>query len=78
LIDMNKELLIVDDDLSFRERLTRSMEKKGFIVEAYSNSKSTSERIKQKKFDFAIVDMRLEDGSGLELIKLIKSESPKY
>ena len=73
---MNKELLIVDDDLSFRERLTRSMEKKGFIVEAYSNSKSTSERIKQKKFDFAIVDMRLEDGSGLELIKLIKSESP--
>ena len=73
---MNKELLIVDDDLSFRERLARSMEKKGFIVEAYSNSKSTSERIKQKKFDFAIVDMRLEDGSGLELIKLIKSESP--
>ena len=29
---MNKELLIVDDDLSFRERLTRSMEKKGFEV----------------------------------------------
>ena len=73
---MNKQLLIVDDDLSFRERLTRSMEKKGFFVESYSNAKLTSKRIKEKKFDFAIVDMRLEDGSGLELIKLIKSESP--
>ena len=73
---MNKQLLIVDDDLSFRERLARSMEKKGFFVESYSNAKLTSKRIKEKKFDFAIVDMRLEDGSGLELIKLIKSESP--
>ena len=73
---MNKQLLIVDDDLSFRERLTRSMEKKGFFVESYSNAKLTSKRIKEKKFDFAIVDMRLEDSSGLELIKLIKSESP--
>ena len=37
---MNKELLIVDDDLSFRERLTRSMEKKGFVVK---EAKSVSE-----------------------------------
>ena len=29
---MNKKLLIVDDDAPFRERLKRSMEKKGFIV----------------------------------------------
>ena len=34
------------------------------------------QRIKEKNFDFAIVDMRLEDGSGLELIKLIKSLNP--
>ena len=73
---MNKNLLIVDDDLPFRERLSKSMEKKGFFVESYSDSKSTLQRIKEKNFDFAIVDMRLEDGSGLELIKLIKSLNP--
>ena len=73
---MNMELLIVDDDLPFRDRLTKSMEKKGFIVESYSNAKSTSIRIKEKKFDYAIIDMRLEDGSGLELIQLIKNISP--
>ena len=70
---MNKELLIVDDDSPFRIRLSKSMEKKGFLVESFSNSEQTKKRIAEKNFDFAIVDMRLEDGSGLELIKFINS-----
>ena len=74
---MNKSLAIVDDDLPFKDRLSRSMEKKGFIVESFSNLKSLSGRLKEKNFDYAIVDMRLEDGSGLELIKLIKSINPR-
>jgi len=73
---MNKDLIIVDDDNIFRDRLSRSMEKKGFLVESFSDSKSTTIRIREKNFDYAIVDMRLEDGSGLELLKLIKSINP--
>ena len=74
---MNNDLLIVDDDLPFRDRLAKSMEKKGFFVETFSDSKSTLDRMHEKSFDFAIVDMRLGDGSGLELIKLIKNLNPK-
>ena len=73
---MNKELIIVDDDFSFRERLSHSMQKKGFNVENFSNSLETIKRINVKKFDYAIVDMRLEDGSGLELIKKMKQKNP--
>ena len=73
---MKKELLIVDDDLPFRDRLSRSMEKKGFVVESYSDVKLSIIRIKEKFFDYAIVDMRLENSSGLELIKLIKLINP--
>ena len=73
---MNKNLLIVDDDLPFRNRLTNSMIKKGFDVESFTDTQSTLKRIKEKNFEFAIVDMRLEDGSGLELIKLIKISNP--
>ena len=73
---MKKELLIVDDDNPFRERLSRSMEIKGFNVESFSNSAETIKRIKNKKFNYAIVDMRLEDLSGLELIKEIKEINP--
>jgi len=74
---MNKELIIVDDDFPFRERLSRSMEKRGFSVESFSNSKEANSRIREKEFNYAIIDMRLEDGSGLELIKNINYFSPK-
>ena len=74
---MNKKLLIVDDDLPFRERLSRSMEKKGFDVESSPGFKDSLSKINDISFDYAVVDMRLEDGSGLELIKEIKKNSPE-
>ena len=73
---MNKTLLVVDDDLPFRERLSRSMEKKGFKVNAAESFSLASEIIENNKYDYAIVDMRLSDGSGLELIKKIQNKSP--
>ena len=73
---INKELAIIDDDLPFRSRLSRSMEKKGFNVESFAAAEQMIKRINEKKFDYAIIDMRLEDSSGLELIKIISSQSP--
>ena len=69
---MIKKLIIVDDDSPFRERLGRSMEKKGFIVETLSNYNDCLKRFLEEYFDYAIIDMRLEDGSGLELIKKLR------
>ncbi len=69
-------LIIIDDDNPFRERLARSMEKKGFVVEAFAEFSSATNRLKEKNFDYAIIDMRLEDGSGLEIIQSIKISSP--
>ena len=73
---MNMSLLVVDDDLPFRERLSRSMEKKGFNVESAESFSLASQIIEKKNYDYAIVDMRLSDGSGLELIKIIQNKSP--
>ena len=61
---MNKTLLVVDDDLPFRERLSRSMEKKGFKVNKAESFSLASEIIEINTYDYAIVDMRLADGSG--------------
>ena len=66
---MSMKLLIVDDDLPFRERLSRSMEKKGFDVESSPSFKETLNKIKNNRYDYAVVDMRLDDGSCLELVK---------
>ena len=73
---MNKTLLVVDDDLPFRERLSRSMEKKGYEVNTVESFYLASKIIETKTYDYAIVDMRLGDGSGLELIKKIQNKSP--
>jgi len=73
---MNKTLLVVDDDLPFRERLSRSMAKKGFAVNTAESFSLASEIIENNIYDYAIVDMRLADGSGLELIKKIQNKSP--
>jgi len=74
---MLRKLIIVDDDTPFRERLGRSLEKKGFLVETFSNYHDCLNRCMVEAFDYAIVDMRLEDGSGLELIKKLKEITPK-
>ncbi len=72
----NKNLLLVDDDSPFRERLARAMEKKGFAVTQAEGVKKGIESIKHKKPAFAVVDLRLNDGNGLEVVKEIKKLGP--
>ena len=68
----DKSLLIVDDDSPFRARLARAMEKKGFqVTQAESVKKGIGEANKSPPA-FAVVDLRLGDGSGLEVIKEIR------
>ena len=73
---MENNLIIIDDDIPFKDRLARSMEKKGFFVESFSESKMATDRLKVKKFNYAIIDMRLDNCSGLEIIQFIKKNSP--
>ena len=71
----DKSLLIVDDDNPFRERLARAMEKKGFIVSQAESVKKGIISIKEKKPAFAVVDLRLGDGNGLEVVKEIQNSN---
>ena len=68
-----KYLLIVDDDNPFRERLARAMEKKGFEVLQAESVQKGKDMVKVKKPGFAVVDLRLNDGNGLEVVKEIQS-----
>ena len=69
----NKSLLIVDDDNPFRDRLARAMEKKGFIVTQAEGVKKGIEKVKLIKPAFAVIDLRLTDGNGLEVVKEIQN-----
>ena len=71
----NKSLLIVDDDNPFRERLAKAMEKKGFEVFQAESVQKGIQTVKDKKPAFAVVDLRLSDGSGLEVVKQIQNSN---
>ena len=72
----NKSLLIVDDDNPFRDRLARAMEKKGFQVIQAEGVKKGIESVKIKKPGFAVIDLRLNDGNGLDVVQKIQEVNP--
>ena len=65
----DKSLLIVDDDDPFRDRLSRAMEKKGFQVRSSKTVENAINMIKSAAPAFAVVDLRLEGGNGLDVVK---------
>ena len=69
----DKSLLVVDDDNPFRDRLARAMEKKGFFVTQAEGVKKGIENVKLIKPAFAVIDLRLADGNGLEVVKEIQN-----
>jgi len=69
---VDKSLLIVDDDNPLRDRLARAMEKKGFKVTQAASVLQGISLAKSSPPAFAVVDLRLNDGSGLEVIKEIQ------
>jgi two-component system response regulator RegA len=68
----DKSLLIVDDDNPLRDRLARAMEKKGFKVYQAESVKSGINQAQNTPPAFAVVDLRLNDGNGLEVVKEIQ------
>ena len=63
----DKSLLIVDDDKAFCQRLARAMENRGFAVIAVSSVEEGLAAIVGTPPAFAIIDMRLADGNGLDV-----------
>ena len=76
-VPSERSLLIVEDDKSFLQRLARAMETRGFIV---STAESVAEGLLQLEKAapaFAVVDMRLGDGNGLDVISAMKKRRPE-
>lgn len=74
--DVTRSLLIVDDDAPFRIRLARAMEKRGFNVVAVDSVQLGIEVAQESAPAFAVVDLRLVDGSGLDVVKTLRDARP--
>ncbi len=69
-------LLLVDDDEPFVRRLSRAMEKRGFKVQSALTIKEGKQLAEKLTPGYAVIDLRLEDGSGLEVVELIRTKRP--
>jgi two-component system response regulator RegA len=72
----DRSLIIVDDDRAFAQRLVRAMELRGFEVRGGHSVAEGIELIRARAPAFAVVDMRLEDGNGLDVIAELARARP--
>src|ERR1700730_9396050 len=72
----DRSVLIVEDDKSFLHRLSRAMEDRGFAVTTAASVAEGLNQLHAGSPAFAVVDMRLEDGNGLDVIAEIKRRRP--
>ncbi len=68
----SRPLLIVDDDERFCERLGRAMERRGFDVTLATSVEQGAARARNLRPTYAVVDLRLQDGSGLEVVQALR------
>jgi two-component system response regulator RegA len=73
----DRSLLIVEDDKPFLERLARAMEARGFAVTSCESVADGLNQIAKAAPAFAVVDLRLGDGNGLDVVSALKRKRPE-
>jgi len=70
-------ILVVDDDVGIRKTLSKILEKEGYLVEAVENGKQAIKASSGRFFNVAVVDIRLPDMEGTELLDKLKETEPR-
>ncbi|TJZ92160.1 ActR/PrrA/RegA family redox response regulator transcription factor [Paracoccus gahaiensis] len=73
-IGSDPSLLLVDDDEIFLTRLARAMDKRGFQSETALSVAAAMRLIERRAPAYAVVDLRLEDGNGLDVVEALRDK----
>src|SRR5260221_11020139 len=76
IISGERSLLIVEDDHSFLQRLAKALEQRGFTVTTAESVADGLLQVEKSAPAYAVVDMRLADGNGLDVISALKRRRP--
>ncbi len=75
-MDKHARILVVDDDESIRKTMKAILEDEGYIVDLAATGSEAIQKTKEKAYNIALLDIRLPDIEGVELLKLIKDTVP--
>lgn len=67
-----KTILVVDDDKSILRTFTRILQKSGYEIDVAETGKEAMEKAENRRYDLALVDIRLPDMDGTELLAKLK------
>jgi DNA-binding NtrC family response regulator len=74
-MDKKKDVLILDDEPIVCDRLKPALEKKGFYVEAFTESQKAIDRLKEKKFHVLVTDLKMSGPDGIDVLSYVKGHS---
>jgi two-component system response regulator RegA len=74
--DSSPRILVVDDEEVFRQRLARAFRDRGYVVSEASDVPDAIAALEAARLDRAVIDLRLPSGSGLELVRTMKTRHP--
>jgi DNA-binding NtrC family response regulator len=69
-------LLLVDDEIGYLEVLSKRLTRRGFRVTTASSGAEGIRALRQWEFDVAVVDLKMEDMDGIEVLKVFKRMDP--
>lgn len=70
------EVLVLDDEEIVCARLKPALEKDGYRVETFTDSRKAMQRLEEKFFDIVVTDLRMADLDGMELFRRVKDRWP--
>lgn len=76
-MDETARILIVDDDENIRKVLTTILEEEGYSVDSAETAKKAIEKTRKNFYNLALIDIRLPDMEGIELLTKMKDTTPK-
>ncbi|MEO0818576.1 MAG: ActR/PrrA/RegA family redox response regulator transcription factor [Pseudomonadota bacterium] len=72
----DRTCLVLDDDGPFLQRLARALTQRGFLVSAVSSASEAKDIARLNPPAFAVLDLRLDDGSGLDVVQVLQEYRP--
>ena len=76
-MNRNARILAVDDDENIRKVIAAILEDEGYIVESVGTAKEAIEKSKRRFYNLALIDIRLPDMEGIELLTKFKETTPR-
>jgi DNA-binding NtrC family response regulator len=76
-MDKNPRILVVDDDETIRTTMKAILQDEGYNVDLAGTGKEAIQKTAEKNYNVALLDIRLPDMEGVELLKLLKDGVPR-